>query len=301
MKILSDKQKLNVQTIATIGFFDGVHIGHRFLLSELKTIGQKKRLESLVISFNNSPQNSLHPEKNIKYLSTPLEKTQLLSDFGISNCLMLDFDKKIAQQDAETFLMWLKEMYSVKILLIGHDHRFGNDKISTFETYQKLGEKLNIEITKCTKFEDNGKQVSSSIIRSLISNGDIKLANQLLDYTYSITGKVIHGNKIGRTIGFPTANLKINSEKIIPKNGVYIVETCINNQIYKGLLNIGTRPTVDGNTQTIETHLIDFNKDIYDEKITLYIKKRLRDEIKFSSITELQQQIEIDRKLLYSM
>ena len=284
MKILSDKQKLNVQTIATIGFFDGVHIGHRFLLSELKTIGQKKRLESLVISFNNSPQNSLHPEKNIKYLSTPLEKTQLLSDFGISNCLMLDFDKKIAQQDAETFLMWLKEMYSVKILLIGHDHRFGNDKISTFETYQKLGEKINI-----------------SIIRSLISNGDIKLANQLLDYTYSITGKVIHGNKIGRTIGFPTANLKINSEKIIPKNGVYIVETCINNQIYKGLLNIGTRPTVDGNTQTIETHLIDFNKDIYDEKITLYIKKRLRDEIKFSSITELQQQIEIDRKLLYSM
>ena len=233
MKILSDKQKLNVQTIATIGFFDGVHIGHRFLLSELKTIGQKKRLESLVISFNNSPQNSLHPEKNIKYLSTPLEKTQLLSDFGISNCLMLDFDKKIAQQDAETFLMWLKEMYSVKILLIGHDHRFGNDKISTFETYQKLGEKLNIEITKCTKFEDNGKQVSSSIIRSLISNVDIKLANQLLDYTYSITGKVIHGNKIGRTIGFPTANLKINSEKIIPKNGVYIVETCINNQIYK--------------------------------------------------------------------
>ena len=301
MKILSDKQKLNVQSIATIGFFDGVHIGHRFLLSELKTIGQKKRLESLVISFNNSPQNSLHPKKNIKYLSTPLEKTQLLSDFGISNCLMLDFDKKIAQQDAETFLMWLKEMYSVKILLIGHDHRFGNDKISTFETYQKLGEKLNIEITKCTKFEDNGKQVSSSIIRSLISNGDIKLANQLLDYTYSITGKVIHGNKIGRTIGFPTANLKINSEKIIPKNGVYIVETCINNQIYKGLLNIGTRPTVDGNTQTIETHLIDFNKDIYDEKITLYIKKRLRDEIKFSSITELQQQIEIDRKLLYSM
>lgn len=301
MKILSDKQKLNVQTIATIGFFDGVHIGHRFLLSELKTIGQKKRLESLVISFNNSPQNSLHPKKNIKYLSTPLEKTQLLSDFGISNCLMLDFDKKIAQQDAETFLMWLKEMYSVKILLIGHDHRFGNDKISTFETYQKLGEKLNIEITQCTKFEDNGKQVSSSIIRSLISNGDIKLANQLLDYTYSITGKVIHGNKIGRTIGFPTANLKINSEKIIPKNGVYIVETCINNQIYKGLLNIGTRPTVDGNTQTIETHLIDFNKDIYDEKITLYIKKRLRDEIKFSSITELQQQIEIDRKLLYSM
>ncbi|MBO7255221.1 MAG: bifunctional riboflavin kinase/FAD synthetase [Paludibacteraceae bacterium] len=301
MKILSDKQKLNVQTIATIGFFDGVHIGHRFLLSELKTIGQKKRLESLVISFNNSPQNSLHPKKNIKYLSTPLEKTQLLSDFGISNCLMLDFDKKIAQQDAETFLMWLKEMYSVKILLIGHDHRFGNDKISTFETYQKLGEKLNIEITKCTKFEDNGKQVSSSIIRSLISNGDIKLANQLLDYTYSITGKVIHGNKIGRTIGFPTANLKINSEKIIPKNGVYIVETCINNQIYKGLLNIGTRPTIDGNTQTIETHLIDFNKDIYDEKITLYIKKRLRDEIKFSSITELQQQIEIDRKLLYSM
>lgn len=301
MKILSDKQKLNVQTIATIGFFDGVHIGHRFLLSELKTIGQKKRLESLVISFNNSPQNSLHPKKNIKYLSTPLEKTQLLSDFGISNCLMLDFDKKIAQQDAETFLMWLKEMYSVKILLIGHDHRFGNDKISTFETYQKLGEKLNIEITQCTKFEDNGKQVSSSIIRSLISNGDIKLANQLLDYTYSITGKVIHGNKIGRTIGFPTANLKINSEKIIPKNGVYIVETCINNQIYKGLLNIGTRPTIDGNTQTIETHLIDFNKDIYDEKITLYIKKRLRDEIKFSSITELQQQIEIDRKLLYSM
>ncbi|MBR5469819.1 MAG: bifunctional riboflavin kinase/FAD synthetase [Paludibacteraceae bacterium] len=301
MNILSDKQKLNVQTVATIGFFDGVHIGHRFLLSELKTMAQKTGFESLVISFNNSPQKTLHPEKNIKYLSTPSEKTQLFADLGISNCLMLDFNTKIAQQNAETFLMWLKEMYGVKILLIGHDHRFGKDKISTFETYQKLGEKLNIEITQCSKFEDNGRQVSSSIIRLLISNGDIKLANQLLDYTYSITGKVIHGNKIGRTIGFPTANLKIDSEKLIPKNGVYIIETCINNQSYKGLLNIGTRPTIDGNNQTIETHLIDFNKDIYDEKITLHIKKRLRDEIKFSSITELQQQIEIDRKLLYSM
>lgn len=301
MNILSDKQKLNVQTVATIGFFDGVHIGHRFLLSELKTMAQKTGFESLVISFNNSPQKTLHPEKNIKYLSTPSEKTQLFADFGISYCLMLDFNTKIAQQNAETFLMWLKEVYGVKILLIGHDHRFGKDKISTFETYQKLGEKLNIEITQCSKFEDNGRQVSSSIIRLLISNGDIKLANQLLDYTYSITGKVIHGNKIGRTIGFPTANLKIDSEKLIPKNGVYIIETCINNQSYKGLLNIGIRPTINGNNQTIETHLIDFNKDIYDEKITLYIKKRLRDEIKFSSITELQQQIEIDRKLLYSM
>ena len=301
MKILSDKQKLNFQTVATIGFFDGVHIGHRFLLSELKTMAQKTGFESLVISFNNSPQKTLHPEKNIKYLSTPSEKTQLFADFGISNCLMLDFNTKIAQQNAETFLMWLKEVYGVKILLIGHDHRFGKDKISTFETYQKLGEKLNIEITQCSKFEDNGRQVSSSIIRLLISNGDIKLANQLLDYTYSITGKVIHGNKIGRTIGFPTANLKIDSEKLIPKNGVYIIETCINNQSYKGLLNIGTRPTINGNNQTIETHLIDFNKDIYDEKITLHIKKRLRDEIKFSSITELQKQIEIDRKLLYSM
>lgn len=301
MNILSDKQKLNVQTVATIGFFDGVHIGHRFLLSELKTMAQKTGFESLVISFNNSPQKTLHPEKNIKYLSTPSEKTQLFADFGISNCLMLDFNTKIAQQNAETFLMWLKEMYGVKILLIGHDHRFGKDKISTFETYQKLGEKLNIEITQCSKFEDNGRQVSSSIIRLLISNGDIKLANQLLNYTYSITGKVIHGNKIGRTIGFPTANLKIDSEKLIPKNGVYIIETCINNQSYKGLLNIGTRPTIDGNNQTIETHLIDFNKDIYDEKITLHIKKRLRDEIKFSSITELQKQIEIDKNLLYSM
>lgn len=301
MNILNYTQTLNNQTIATIGFFDGVHTGHQFLLSKLQTLSQASAMDSLVVSFNNSPQKVLYPERTIKILTTPTEKIALFSQKDISHCLMLNFDTKIATLRANDFLQNLKQNFGVQKLLIGYDHRFGSDAMASFEDYQKLGSELGVEIIQCPRFDNNGIQVSSSKIRLCISEGDIETANRLLGYNYTITGKVVHGNKIGRTIGIPTANLNVDNEKLIPKNGVYIIESNIKNHVYKGLLNIGIRPTINGSSQTIETHLIDFNGDIYDEKITLYIKKRLRNEIKFSSIAELQQQIEIDKNLLRSI
>lgn len=301
MNILNYTQTLNNQTIATIGFFDGVHTGHQFLLSKLQTLSQASAMDSLVVSFNNSPQKVLYPERTIKILTTPTEKIALFSQKDISHCLMLNFDTKIATLRANDFLQNLKQNFGVQKLLIGYDHRFGSDAMASFEDYQKLGSELGVEIIQCPRFDNNGIQVSSSKIRLCISEGDIETANRLLGYNYTITGKVVHGNKIGRTIGIPTANLNVDNEKLIPKNGVYIIESNIKKHVYKGLLNIGIRPTINGSSQTIETHLIDFNGDIYDEKITLYIKKRLRNEIKFSSIAELQQQIEIDKNLLRSI
>jgi len=301
VNILNYTQTLNNQTIATIGFFDGVHTGHQFLLSKLQTLSQASAMDSLVVSFNNSPQKVLYPERTIKILTTPTEKIALFSQKDISHCLMLNFDTKIATLRANDFLQNLKQNFGVQKLLIGYDHRFGSDAMASFEDYQKLGSELGVEIIQCPRFDNNGIQVSSSKIRLCISEGDIETANRLLGYNYTITGKVVHGNKIGRTIGIPTANLNVDNEKLIPKNGVYIIESNIKNHVYKGLLNIGIRPTINGSSQTIETHLIDFNGDIYDEKITLYIKKRLRNEIKFSSIAELQQQIEIDKNLLRSI
>lgn len=300
MNILNYTQTLNNQTIATIGFFDGVHTGHQFLLSKLQTLSQASAMDSLVVSFNNSPQKVLHPKRTTKILTTPTEKTTLLTQIGISHCLMLDFDMTIAKLCANDFLQNLKQNFGVQKLLIGYDHRFGSDAMASFEDYQKLGSELGVEIIQCPRFDNNGIQVSSSKIRLCISEGDIETANRLLGYNYTITGKVVHGNKIGRKIGIPTANIEPNIDKLIPKNGVYIVKTTIDKHTYKGLLNIGIRPTIDDGNKTIETHLIDFNGNLYGQTIALQIEKRLRSEKKFASLEALQQQIETDKNLLRS-
>lgn len=293
MKRLISEQQIDNQTVATIGFFDGVHRGHQFLLQELQRHARRCALESLVVSFNNSPLATLHPEKSVKLLTTSHEKTALFAQAEINNCLLLDFDKNLAQLTAREFLTWLSKNYGVQKLLVGYDHRFGSDGISSLDDYQTMGNELGIDIVPCPRF-DSKEEISSSTIRNYIAEGNVEQANCLLGYRYAIEGVVVEGQQIGRKIGFPTANLKTNAEKLIPKNGVYAVEINHNAQIYKGLLNIGTRPTVEGNNRTIEVHLLNFDGDLYGEHLTLHIEKRLRDEYKFASLDELKNQIEKD-------
>jgi len=296
--ILSDIKIPTRDTIATIGFFDGVHLGHRFLLNEVKMYAAKFGLESLVISFVNSPQRILKPLSDVSLLTTAQEKVTLFGQLGLQNCLMLNFDEDIAAITAYNFLKLLHDRYRVQKLVVGYDHRFGSDQISTFDDYVQIGQELGVEIIACTPFSTADLTVSSSKIRTLLLQGDVIRANELLGSPYVMNGVVISGNQIGRKIGFPTANLQLDVSKLIPKGGVYAVDVLLRDQCFKGMLNIGTRPTVFGRNQTIEVHIIDFEKDIYGETLILKFRKRIRDEHKFASIAELKTQLENDKLLI---
>jgi len=298
VNILSDIQNSTQDTMATIGFFDGVHLGHRFLLNELKTYAAQFGLESLVVSFVDSPQRILRPSSDVSLLTTDKEKVTIFSQLGLQNCLMLNFDKNIAAITSYDFLKHLHDTYRVQKLLVGYDHRFGSDSIDTFDDYVRIGKKLGVEVIACRPFLTEDLTVSSSQIRTLLLQGDVIKANELLGSPYTMNGVVVSGNQIGRTIGFPTANLQLEISKLIPKGGVYAVDVLFKEQLFKGMLNIGVRPTVLGETQTIEVHILDFEQNIYGETLTLKFRRRIRDEYKFASIDELKSQLETDKLLI---
>lgn len=284
--------------MATIGFFDGVHLGHRFLLNELKTYAAQFGLESLVVSFVDSPQRILRPSSDVSLLTTAKEKITIFSQLGLQNCLMLNFDENMAAITSYDFLKYLHDTYRVQKLLVGYDHRFGSDSVDTFDDYVHIGQKLGVQVIACRPFLTEDLTVSSSQIRTLLLQGDIIKANELLGSPYMMNGVVVSGNQIGRTIGFPTANLQLEVSKLIPKGGVYAVDVLFKEQLFKGMLNIGVRPTVLGETQTIEVHILDFEQNIYGETLTLKFRKRIRDEYKFASIVELKSQLENDKLLI---
>ena len=284
--------------MATIGFFDGVHLGHRFLLNQLNMYAAKFGLESLVVSFVDSPQRILSPNSDIKLLTTSSEKIAIFSELGLQNCLMLNFDENVAAITSYDFLKLLHDTYRVQKLVVGYDHHFGSDRLRTFDDYVQLGEKIGVEVIACQPFIAENLTVSSSKIRTFLLEGDIMKANELLGSPYTMQGVVVSGNQIGRQIGFPTANLQLDVSKLIPKGGVYAVDVMLDNVLFQGMLNIGTRPTLSGEKQTIEVHIIDFEKDIYGATLIIRFRKRLRDERKFESINELKAQLEQDKSLI---
>lgn len=298
MQLLSDINSLQCQTCATIGFFDGVHRGHQFLLERLKRCANEKNLPTLVVTFADSPARLLSPDSQVQLLTTPTEKIALLSQSGIDYCLMLNFDEKLVQLRAEEFLALLHRHFGVRHLLLGYDHHFGSDGLSELADYQKIGKKIGVGIAQAEPLKIDGKIVGSRIIRQLLTDGRVEQANALLGYDYTLSGMVQHGQAIGRTIGFPTANLAAAPRKLLPRGGVYAIETEISGKKHRGLLNIGTRPTISGGEQTVEAHIIDFDGDIYGKNLTIKVQHRLRDEQKFASLTELEHQIEIDRNRL---
>ena len=287
----------NAKTIVTIGTFDGVHLGHFQILKKLVENSKVEDCESLVLTFFPHPRMVLQDNSEIKLLNTIAEKSILLEKIGIDNLIIHPFDKEFSRLSAEEFVEEiLIKKFNVQKIVIGYDHRFGRNRTADFETLQEFGVQYGFEVEQITAQQVNDISISSTKIRTAIVEGNINLANQYLGYKYSITGTVVKGKQLGRTIGFPTANIKIKEDyKLIPKNGVYVVNCLIKEKIYSGMMNIGNRPTVDGTNTTIEVNIFDFDQEIYEEQITVEFLDFIRDEQKFDSIDDLKNQIQKDK------
>jgi len=287
----------NNDIAATIGFFDGVHAGHSFLLEQLKTQADAHRLPSMAITFLQHPQNVLRPESQPKLLNTFDEKINRLSLSGIDYCLLLDFTRSLSQLTAKEFIQKkLKEEWHVKLLLIGYNHRFGKNRTEGFEDYVKYGKKCGMEIIQALELPDI--YVSSTRIRNSLLEKNVKEANRMLSYFYSLEGKVIEGNRLGKKIGFPTANLDINDKnKIIPGEGVYAVRVHWGSKKYGGMVYIGERPTIAiHGEKRIEAHLFNFSGDLYGETLQLEFAEFLREDKQFESVESLKKQLFADRE-----
>lgn len=284
------------KTVFTLGTFDGVHIGHTKIIERLLNSSSTDE-QSLVLTFFPHPRMVLQKESDIKLLNTIEERIQLLEEAGLQNLIIHPFDQAFSRLTAEEFVKnILVDIFNIKKIIIGHDHRFGRNRTANIDDLIRFGKEYDFEVVQISAQEIDEVSISSTKIRNALNEGKINLANEYLGYNYFFSGTVIHGKKLGRTIGFPTANLKIEeSYKLIPANGVYAVKCKLGNQELTGMLNIGTNPTVEGQHLSVEVHLFDFNADLYDQKITVELTKRIRDEIKFKTVDDLKAQLHKDK------
>lgn len=282
----------------SLGMFDGVHLGHKSIIDELISVGRENHLETAVLTFWPHPRFVFNPSENLKLLNTLEEKTFLMEKYNIENLFLKEFDEEFRNLTGEEFVRQiLVEKLHVKYLIIGYDHSFGKNKSGNFELLQKLSEELDFEVEQMEAINIHENNISSTKIRKALLDGNIREANEMLGYSYSVSGTVVHGKKIGRTIGYPTANIETDSIKLLPKKGAYIVEVFVKDQQYKGMLSIGTNPTVNGEKLTVEVYILDFNNDIYGEKITVKFRDFLHDEIKFEGIEKLIERLDEDKRL----
>ena len=285
-------------TVATIGFFDGVHLGHRFLIQQVKVAATQTGWQSSIITFPVHPRQVIQSEFQPQLLSSPEEKIELLASTGVDNCILLPFTRELSQLTAYEFMQLLYDKYKVRMLVIGYDHRFGHNRAETFEDYCRYGRELGIHIMQASAYTQEQDKVSSSAIRRALQTGDIRTATKFLGYHYYLEGTVVDGYKVGRKIGFPTANLQVDfPNKLIPSIGVYAVCVYVNGGKYKGMLNIGYRPTINNGTDlSIEVHILDFQGDIYHQKMRIEFIDFLRPEEKFNSVDELILQMQKDKE-----
>lgn len=284
--------------VATIGFFDGVHVGHRFLIKELQDWGKELNMSSAVITFPEHPRQVLHSDYRPKLLDTFQEKMERLETTGIDYCIALDFTYELSLYSAADFIRLLAEEYHVKGLLIGYDHRFGHDRSDGFEQYVEYGGQVGMEVRKASPYDEGNIRVSSSEIRRLLQEGKVEMANALLTYPYQLRGRIVSGYKVGRTIGFPTANIEVDSPyKLLPKVGVYAVWVELLGKRYKGMLYIGKRPTLqNGDNLTIEVNILGFSGNAYNDEITVSFVYAVREDKTFESVEALREQLERDRQ-----
>ena len=298
MKVFNSIQdfKSNSRTIVTLGTFDGVHIGHKKILEQLVETAKKTNCESLVLTFFPHPRMVLQNDSNIKLLNTISEKAKLLENLGLDNLIIHPFDENFASLSARAFVKSiLVDCFQIKKIIIGHDHRFGKNRAANIDDLIVFGKLYDFNVEQISSQEINEISVSSTKIRNALFDGNIKLANKFLGNNYIISGKVVKGKQLGRTIGFPTANINVQEYyKLIPKAGVYAIKSIWKNKIIFGMMNIGFNPTVAGKNQTIEVYFFDFNEDIYDQNITISFIDRLRDEQKFDSVELLKKQLQLD-------
>lgn len=291
--------KPNNKGVVTIGTFDGVHKGHQKIIEKLKEKAQEINGESILVTFWPHPRLIVSPnDDNLKLLSTIEEKTEILAQTGIDHLLILPFTREFSELSSEKYIEEiLIEAIGTKTLVIGYDHRFGKNREGGIDYLIKNADRFKLKIEEISRQELDNITISSTKIRTAISNGDIKTANELLGRPYSFAGPVIKGRQLGRTIGFPTANVSVQKGyKLIPQNGVYVTRISLRDQLYFGIMNIGNRPTVDGIGLTQEVNIFDFDDDIYGENIKIEVLDYVRAETKFDSIEALKNQIAIDIK-----
>ncbi|MBC8294206.1 MAG: bifunctional riboflavin kinase/FAD synthetase [Pelagibacterales bacterium] len=293
-----DNFSINSESIITLGTFDGVHKGHQKILKKLIKEAKKLNLESIVLTFFPHPRTVLNPNFPLKLINTINERTRLFEKSGIDTLITHPFDKNFSELTPEKFVKdILVNKLNIKKILIGYDHRFGKNRTAGIKDLKTLGLKYNFRVIEISVQEQNNVSISSTKIRNSIIQGNIKKAKSYLGYDFSLKGKVVKGNEIGRTIGFPTANLEIEENyKLIPKNGVYLIYTILEKQVFFGMMNIGVKPTLKIEKESIEVNLFDWEKDIYGEFIEVFILDYIRDETKFDSLTDLTDQIKIDKK-----
>lgn len=292
------------QAVVTIGTFDGVHLGHRQILSQLKEEAARIGGETVIITFHPHPRKIISSVPgDIKLLNTLSEKINLLEQAGIDHLVVVPFDHVFANQTAEQYVKdFLYKYFRPHTVIIGYDHRFGKGREGNYQMMKAYGIALGFEVKEISEQLINEIVISSTKIRRALTENDVDTANRFLGYAYFFEGTVIEGNKLGRTIGYPTANLHVASEeKLIPGDGVYAV-TCINREspgktVYKGMMNIGLRPTVDGKKRVIEVNIFDFDQDIYGQTLQVHLHNHLRGEVKFNGLDALKEQLQKDRLL----
>jgi len=286
------------RAVVTVGTFDGVHAGHMEIFRKMVEDAQLLDCETVAITFYPHPRLVIHPDsKNLKFINTQDKKHKLIAGSGIQHLIIIPFTREFSNLSSADFVKrYLVDKVNTHKLIVGYDHHFGKDRLGGFIDLTGLGKIHGFEVEEVTVKMIDGIAVSSTKIRNALTAGNVKLANLLLGYNYSITGEVVYGNRIGRTIGFPTANIGLEDEfKLISAVGVYACEVEWNGKLFKGMGNIGYRPTIDVGDLTIEVHIFDFDQEIYGDIITIYFIDRIRDEVKFENLSALRHQLISDR------
>lgn len=287
------------ELIATVGFFDGVHLGHRFLIDTMCRLGKERGLASAVFTFPVHPRVVLQADYQPKLLNSFEEKMEQLATTNVDYCVVLDFTLELAAYSAYDFLALLANKWKVRMLLVGYDHRFGHNRAEGFDEYVKYGSMLGIEVMHASSFETGEGAVSSSKIRQLLAESKVDEAARLLTYPYRLKGHIISGHQVGRKLGFPTANVQVDEPfKVWPGIGVYAVWVYLRGNRYKGMLSVGGRPTFNDELIVIEVHLLNFSETVYQEAIEVDFVHFVREIQRFADIEALKEQLKNDRELV---
>lgn len=299
MKVIHNYKNFTAKkkSVVTIGTFDGVHIGHQKILEQLVSTAKNNNANSVLLTFFPHPRMVLQKDNSIKLINTIEERIEILKETGLDYLIIHPFDKDFSRLTALDFIREvLVSHLDTSKLIIGYDHRFGKNREGNFEQLQEFGEMYDFEVLEIPAQDINNISISSTKVRNALLDSDIKKANRYLGYNFSIKGKVVSGKQLGNTIGYPTANIKVFEDyKLIPKKGAYLVKSTIENEVVYGMMNIGIRPTVNGTNETIEIHFFNFNKNIYNETLSIEILDFLREEQKFESVKALQEQLHQDK------
>lgn len=287
--------KLNEKTYVALGSFDGLHLGHMSLINKTIELAKANNARSMVFTFKNHPLTVINEEMAPKLIMNNNTKTKLLEDIGVDIVNYAEFNEEFMKINPEKFIDNILKAYNTQGFVVGFNYRFGYKNLGDIELLQNLSTTLGFELNVITPVKINGEVVSSSKVRHLISEGDITKANYFLTRPFMLQGKVVHGKQLGRKISFPTINLDYDKKFVLPRGGVYYTVVEYNDKRYRGITNIGYNPTVKDKKLSIETHILDFNKDIYGEYVNIYFYKRIRDEKKFESVEHLSKQLEIDK------